>query len=123
MTCNCQTILTTAVAVTDNQLVLTIPAGTYENCKNYVIRIAQDIPTTATNIMPVVIQIGTGSTLYAVNRRCGHRLYANQVRTRRNYVLKVAADTETFVLVNGCITNGNCGIVAALPVAAPAENA
>ena len=86
-TCNCRTILTTAVAVSGSNLVLTIPAGTYENCVRYCIRIAQDIPSTATNLMPVVIKIGTGATLYNVNRKCGHHLYANQVRTRRNYSL------------------------------------
>ena len=56
VTCNCRTILTTDVAVTGNNLVLTIPEGTYVNCENYVIRVAQDIPSTATNLMPVVIQ-------------------------------------------------------------------
>ena len=71
-TCNCRTILTTDVAVTGNNLVLTIPEGTYVNCENYVIRVAQDIPSTATNLMPVVIQIGTAATQYPVLRKCGH---------------------------------------------------
>ena len=48
-TCNCRTILTTDVAVTGNNLVLTIPEGTYVNCENYVIRVAQDIPSPANN--------------------------------------------------------------------------
>lgn len=62
MTCNCRTILTTAVAVVGNNLVLTIPAGQYDNCEVYRIRIAQSIPSTVTNLMPVVIEIGTSST-------------------------------------------------------------
>lgn len=45
-TCNCRTILTTAVAVSGDNLVITIPEGPYANCENYVIRIVQDIPTT-----------------------------------------------------------------------------
>lgn len=115
MMCNCSTILTTAVAVDDSELVLTIPDGTYQNCRRYVIRIAQDIPSTATNLMPVMIQIGSGTTLYHVIRECGHYLYANQVRTRRNYVLLVAADSEQFVLTNGFICAANCGTSTGIP--------
>lgn len=123
-TCNCRTILTTAVAVSGDDLILTIPEGTYANCENYVIRIAQDIPATATNLMPVIVEIGTAATQYPILRRCGHHLYANQIRTRRNYVLKVAADTGAFVLVGGYICTCNCGTVASLPFPTPpAENA
>ena len=100
-TCNCRTILTTAVAVSGDNLVITIPEGTYANCENYVIRIAQDLPTTATNLMPVMLVIGSAATQYPILRRCGHHLYANQIRTRRNYVLKVAADTGSFIFVGG----------------------
>lgn len=116
MLCNCNTILTTAVAVDNSELVLTIPDGTYKNCRRYVIRIAQDIPSTATNLMPVVIKIGSGTTLYHIIRECGHYLYANQVKTRRNYVLLVAADSQQFVLINGFICNANRGTVTGLPV-------
>lgn len=119
MTCNCKTILTTAVAISGNNLVLTVPAMTFENCREYIIRIAQDIPVTATNLMTVAIQIGTASTLYAVVRNCGHNLYANQLRTRRNYRLKVAADVQRFVLICGELKCGNCGTVASIP--APTE--
>ena len=114
MMCNCSTILTTAVAVDDSELVLTIPDGTYQNCRSYIIRIAQDIPSTATNLMPVVIQIGSGTTLYHVVRRCGHYLYANQVKTRRNYVFLVAADSGLFMLTNGFVFVPNCGTVTGL---------
>lgn len=117
MTCNCRTILTTAVAVQGNNLVLTVPATIFENCRDYVIRIAQDIPLTATNLMTVAIQIGADATLYAVVRRCGHNLYANQVRTRRNYRLKVAADVQRFVLVCGELKCSNCGTIATIPAA------
>lgn len=123
-TCNCRTILTTAVAVSGEELILTIPEGTYANCENYVIRIAQDIPTTATNLMPVVLVIGSASTQYPILRKCGHHLYANQIRNRRNYVLKVAADTGSFILVGGYICTCNCGTVVSLPIPTlPAENA
>lgn len=115
MTCNCRTILTTSVAVVGTNLVLTVPAFTFENCRDYIVRIAQDVPLTATNLMPVVIKIGTGTTLYNIVRPCGHNLYANQVRTRRNYRLKVAADVQRFVLTCGELRCCNCGTQATIP--------
>lgn len=117
--CTCRAILTTAVAVTGTNLVLTVPAMSFNNCEKYLIRIAQDIPATATNLMNVVIQIGAVATLYPIVRRCGHNVYANQVRTRRNYCLLTAADTATFVLLNDDALCGfNNGAVATLPAVA-----
>lgn len=52
--------------------------------------------------------------LYPVRQKSGHNLYATQIRTRRNYVLHVAADSSTFTLVHGCLNNCNCGAVASL---------
>ena len=115
-----KTILTTAVAVSGTNLVLTIPETTFNNCQSYCIRIAQDIPATATNLMNVAIQIGATATLYPIVRKCGHYLYANQVRTRRNYLLLAAGDTQRFVLVNGFICASNCGTVTTIPAPAPA---
>ena len=118
-----KTILTTAVAVSGTNLVLTIPETTFNNCQSYCIRIAQDIPATATNLMNVAIQIGTATTLYPIVRKCGHYLYANQVRTRRNYLLLVAADTQRFVLINGLICASNCGTITTIPAPATVANA
>lgn len=39
---------------------------------------------------------------------------APQIRTRRNYVLHVAADSSTFTLIHGCLNNCNCGAIASL---------
>ena len=78
------------------------------------LRLAQDIPLNATNLMPVVIQIGAGTTLYPVRQKSGHNLYATQIRTRRNYMLHVAADAGAFTLIHGCLNNCNCGAVASL---------
>lgn len=114
--CNNQNaILTTNVAVVGTNLVLTIPAGSYKNCANMILRLAQDMPLTATNLMPVVIQIGDAATLYSVRQKSGHNVYATQIRTRRNYVLHVAADTGEFTFIRGILNNCNCGIVPALP--------
>lgn len=112
----CKDILTTSVSVVANTLVLTVPASTFVNCQQYTIRLAQDIPATATNLMPVVIQIGTGTTQYPFVKKCGHNVYANQLRTRRRYTVLTAADTARFVLCAGQLCGQNCGTVASLPV-------
>lgn len=111
----CKEILTTSVAVADDALVLTLPQTTFQNCCQYVIRIAQNIPATATNLMPVVIQIGTDTTQYPLVRKCGHNVYANQVKTRCRYVVKVAADTARFILRYGFLRVENCGAMVSIP--------
>lgn len=111
----CKEILTTAVAVVDDTLVLTLPQATFQNCCQYVIRIAQAIPATATNLMPVVIQIGTDTTQYPLVRKCGHNVYANQVKPRCRYAVKVAADTARFVLWDGFLRVENCGAIVSIP--------
>ena len=113
---NCKDILTTSVAVVADTLVLTVPASTFVNCQQYTIRLAQDVPATATNLMPVVIQIGTGTTQYPFVKKCGHNVYANQLRTRRRYTVLTAADTARFVFCAGQLCGQNCGTVASLPV-------
>lgn len=113
--CICKSILTTSVTVTDTNLVLAIPTMTFNNCEKYVIRIAQDIPATATNLQNVAIQIGADATLYPIVRKCGHYLYANQVRTRRNYCLLATADTQRFVLINGFVCGCNKGSIPTIP--------
>ena len=123
MTCTCtrrNVINTTAVAVSGTNLVLTVPEMTFNNCETYVIRVAQDIPATATNLMNVAMQIGTATTLYPIVRKCGHYLYANQLRKCRNYVLVAAGDTQRFALVGGYICGQNCGTITTIPAPATA---
>ena len=115
MTCNCNIINTTAVAVDGTNLVLTVPAMTFDNCKRYTIRIAQAIPATATNLMNVVIQIDVGTDLYPIIRKCGHYLYADQVRANRNYTVLTAADSSMFVLVCGLVCGCNTGTETVIP--------
>lgn len=118
---NCKDILTTSVEIVADTLILTVPTMTFMNCKQYTIRLAQDIPATATNLMPVVIQIGTDTTQYPLVRKCGHNVYATQLRTRRRYTILTAADTARFVLCAGQLCGQNCGAVTSLPVPTTAD--
>ena len=60
-------IISQTVAFTGGNLVITIPAGSYNNNCKYCIVVAQAIPATTTINAPVVIQIGTGAQLYPLN--------------------------------------------------------
>ena len=64
--CN-RLVISTAVTFTGGNLVVTIPAGSYNNGEKYCIVVALSNPDTTTINAPVVIQIGTGATLYPVS--------------------------------------------------------
>jgi len=108
--CN-KLIISTAVAFTDGNLVITIPAGSYNDNSKYCLVVAQAIPDTTTINAPVVIQIGTGPVLYPVTRRDCTPLTACGIRTRTKYstVVHTSADTGTFRLLGNahCAPNNN----------------
>lgn len=82
-------VFSQSVAFTGGNLVITLPAGNYSNGEKYCIVIAQSIPTTTTIAAPVMIQIGTGETLYPLQNRCCAQVTACGVRTRIKYATKV----------------------------------
>lgn len=83
-------IISTAVAFTAGTgLVITIPAGAYnDNCK-YCIVVAQAIPAATTINAPVFIQIGTGTVLYPLNKCDCTQVTACAIRTRTKYSTRV----------------------------------
>lgn len=83
-------ILSTAVAFTNNNLVITLPAGSYANGEKYCIVVAQSIPEATTINAPVMIQVGTGETLYPLQNRCCAQVTASGIRTRTKYATRVA---------------------------------
>ena len=87
--CN-KLIISTAVAFTSGNLVITIPDGAYQNCEKYCIVIAQSIPSTTTINAPVYIQIGTGTALYPLQKCNCSQATACSVRTRTRYSTRVA---------------------------------
>lgn len=97
-------VLSTEVALSGTNLVVTIPQNSYANDSEVCIAIAQPIPTGVSAANPVVIQIGTATTQYPLINRCGHDVYADQVCTRKIYCTRVAADNGFFVY------NGRCNL-------------
>lgn len=78
-------IISQAVAFTDGNLVITLPAGGYQNNAKYCIVVAQTIPDTTTINAPVVIQIGTGTEQYPLVKRNCRPVTACGLRTRTRY--------------------------------------
>lgn len=82
-------VISQAVAFTDGNLIITLPAGGYDNGEKYCIVVAQTIPETTTINAPVFIQIGTGTEQYPLQRRNCAQATACQIRTRTKYSTRV----------------------------------
>ena len=94
-------IISTAVTWNGTNVVITIPAGSYNDNCEYCIVIAQAIPSAATINANVVIQIGTGTVLYPVNRCDCTPLNVCGLRSRTRYKMRVET-TPTSAIFRLC---------------------
>lgn len=118
-------IISDSVTVIGMDLVVDIPAGSYGNCNNYCIVIAQAIPEDATINMPVSISIGGDTTtLYPFVDRCGIQLVASELRTRTRYktCVRTNATGGVFRLFNK-VCNRTTNNLTALPASTEAAGA
>lgn len=117
-------VLSTAVAFTNNNLVITLPAGSYANGEKYCIVVAQSIPEATTITAPVMIQIGTGTTLYPLENRCCAQVTACGVRTRTKYATRVetSATGGAFKMLGNPACSPNNNLTAINGTAPTAEN-
>ena len=83
-------LISQSVNFTDGNLVILVPSGPYENGRKICIVIAQSIPESTTITAPVMIQVGTGTTLYPLQNRCCAQVTACGIRTRTKYATRVA---------------------------------
>ena len=118
-------VLSQAVTFTGGNLVINLPAGSYNNGCKYCIVVAQAIPDAATINAPVVITIGTGTQTYPVTNRCCAQLTACAIRTRTRYAMVVATSAPggSFKLLGNacpCPTNNLSSINGTAPAAPPA---
>lgn len=120
-------IISQSVTFTGGNLVINLPAGSYNNCEKYCIVVAQAIPAETTINAPVVITIGTGTELYPLTNRCCAPVTACGIRTRTRYstVVSTSATGANFRLLGNacpCPTNNLDSIDGTAP-AAPAAPA
>lgn len=87
--CN-RLVISQSVTFSGGTLIINIPYGSYNDGEKYCIVIAQSIPSTATIGAPVVVTIGTGTTLYPLNKcNCAQETACN-IRSRTRYAVCVS---------------------------------
>ncbi len=118
-------VISQGISFAGGNLVVNLPAGSYENGRKICVILAQAIPTTATIGAPVVFTIGTGTQLYPLVNRCCRPVTACGVRTRTKYsvCVETTATGATFKMLGNpaCQPNNNLRSVnGTAPVAEPA---
>ena len=78
-----------AVTFTGGNLIINLPAGSFNDCEKYCIVVAQAIPATVTINAPVYITIGTGTVLYPLTKCDCTQATACSIRTRTRYAVRV----------------------------------
>lgn len=115
-------IISESVTFDGTNLVINIPAGSYNDGCKYCIVVAQAIPAATTINAPVVITIGDGTVLYPVTNFCCAQLTACAIRTRTRYAMCVSTTPTggTFKVLGRtcCAPNNN---LTAIDGTAPAE--
>lgn len=119
-------VISQSISFTGGNLVVNLPAGSYEDGRKICVILAQAIPSTTTVNAPVVFTIGTGTQLYPLVNRCCRPVTACGVRTRTKYsvCVETTATGATFKMLGNpcCQPNNNLRSVnGTAPVAEPAE--
>lgn len=108
-------IISQAVSFTGGNLVVNLPAGSYQNGQKYCIVVAQAIPDATTINAPVYITIGTGAALYPLTKCNCAQVTACGIRTRTKYsaVVSTTATGGTFKLLGrpACAPNNQLAAV------------
>lgn len=89
--CN-RLIISNSVTFTGGNLVINLPAGSYNNREKYCIVVAQTIPEETTIVAPVVITIGADTTEYPLMNYNCTTVYACSINTRTRYSVCVFTD-------------------------------
>ena len=109
------------VTVAGTSLVINVPAANYDNCERLCLAVLQEIPTTATRGMPVVVTIGTGTTQYPLVRCNGTPVTQEYIGQGNIYQLRVQTTSTSAVFR---VLNNLCTVSTSIPsipiVAAPA---
>lgn len=119
-------ILSQGITFTGGNLVVNLPAGSYNNDEKYCIVFAQSIPATTTINAPVVFTVGTGTQQYPMVNKCCRPVTACGVRSRTKYsvVVETSATSATFKMLGNpcCHPSNNLRSVNGTAPAAPAES-
>lgn len=78
-------VISQAVTFDGTNLIINLPAESYNDGCKYCIVVAQAIPAATTINAPVAITIGAGTVLYPLTNRCCAQVTACAIRTRTRY--------------------------------------
>lgn len=94
-------VISQTVTFAGGNLIVNLPAGSYQNGQKYCIVVAQSIPEAATINAPVVVTIGTGTAQYPLTRCDCAQVTACGIRTRTKYstVVSTTGTGGTFRLL------------------------
>ena len=108
-------VISTAVNYDGTNVIVGLPAGSYENGCKYCIVIAQAIPASATINAPVVFSIGTGTERYPLTTSCCRPVTACGIRTRTRYSTCVVTNSTggTFRMIGKpcCMPNNDLAAI------------
>jgi hypothetical protein len=90
-------VLSQSITFDGTNLVVNLPAGSYNDGEKYCVILAQTIPTTTTIGANVVFTIGAGTVQYQLVNRCCRPVTACGIRTRYKYSLCVQTTPTTAV--------------------------
>ena len=82
-------VISQAVTFDGTNLVINLPAGSYQDNGKYCIVVAQSIPTTTTITAPVFVTIGTGTETYPLDKCDCTQATSCAIRTRTRYPVRV----------------------------------
>lgn len=88
-------VISDSVTFTGGNVVVDIPAGSYQNNQKVCLVIAQAIPAAATVTAPVVITIGGGAQQYPLTTSCCRQVTVCGIRTRTRYSTVVVTNTTS----------------------------
>lgn len=112
-----------SVTFAGGNLVINLPAGSYDNGGKYCIIIAQAIPDTTTINAPVFVTIGGGAELYPLTKKNCAQVTACAVRTRTRYATRVSttATGGSFKLLGDvcCVSTNTLDAIDGTAPAAP----
>ena len=121
-------VISQSVVFSGENLIINLPAGSYNDGCKYCIVVAQSIPATTTINAPVVITIGTGTQQYPLLKCDCSQATACAIRTRTRYstCVETTPTSGVFRLLGKtcCAPSNNLrGINGTAPVTpAPASN-
>ena len=111
------------VTFTTPNLIVNLPAGSYENNERYCIVVTDAIPDATTINAPVFITIGTGTVLYPFVDCSGRQLTARNLATRYRYstCVRTTPTGGSFQLQGrACVMSANNALTAIDGTAPPA---